>query len=76
MMPRPSQFGRRAKFRSVPSWMASTVRWLRIRWTASPVRFQDVLHRNRTLLRLLDETVIAVNSLPVVFAVPHIARPG
>ena len=31
MMPRPSQFGRVAKFRSVPSWMHSTVSSPRIR---------------------------------------------
>ena len=29
---RPSQPGRREKFRSVPSWIAKTVRWPRMRW--------------------------------------------
>ena len=29
---RPSQPGRREKFKSVPSWIARTVRWPRMRW--------------------------------------------
>ena len=54
----PSVCGRRAKFRSLPSWIASTVRCPRMRaMLRAAVRRQDVLHRHVGFRWVLDEPV-------------------
>ena len=67
MMPSPSQLGRVAKFRSVPSWMHSTVSWPRIRCSVrARCGRENVPGRDRRRHRLVDEPVVALDRRAVV----------